>query len=436
MMSEGVPKFCSQCGGQLPAAARFCPGCGRALDADPAAAPPRSWREQLPGLVVLGVFLAVGLGVWVSVLQSSTSSASAVAAPTARTAPGAGGAGNAELPPDHPPIALPDEAKQFLAQLSTKAEAAPSDVGAWKTLAQVQARAAEVDPSYGSQAAESYRHVLNLAPDDADAVRGLANAYYDQQAYADAAKQYERYLELKPDDPNVLTDLGTAYLYQQQVDRAVETYQKVIEAHPDFLQAHFNLGLAYEAKGDREQALAAIAKARDLAKDDGTRQRIDRVVAQITGASAPAAAGGAPGVGGARAAGGAPGAGAVAAAGGAAPPGAGGMGMGRPPVGGAPAAEAAAPAGTDYRSEIEAVLRAHQILGRKITKIEWPDDTRARVLLDNFPMQAMPESMRTLFHGRLETIIYDAKEKYGVSGERTIDLVDAASGATMETVTQ
>src|SRR5437868_10577133 len=92
--------FCTQCGIPLPPDARFCPGCGRAVtslviddvelapraprDAErprpaaprraapapaTAAVAERSWRDQLPGLAVLGVFLAAGLGIWVTILR-------------------------------------------------------------------------------------------------------------------------------------------------------------------------------------------------------------------------------------------------------------------------------------------------------------------------------------------------------------------------------
>ena len=432
--SEPGVNFCTQCGARLAAGARFCPGCGRpaaelARPGDSsrqrkatagAAVPARTLRDQLPGLTVLALFLAVGLGIWVAVLRPGAPTSSA----PGRSAPPAG-AGN--LPPDHPPIVLPDEAKKFLDSLTTKANAAPTDADAWRNLAQVQARAAEIDASYGPQAIESYRHVLSLAPDDEDALRGLGNLYYDQRQYAPATEHYERYLKLKPDDLNVRTDLATAYLYQRQVDRAIDLYGKVLGTNPDFIQAHFNLGLAYEAKGDRAKALASLAKARALATDDAARAQIDRVVAQMKNEAAGAAVLGA--FVGDEKSGAAP-SGAGAPAGGAA--------TGGTAAGGA---AAGAPAGTasrarPFRDEIEAALRGQQILGPRITAIEWPASTTARVLLAGFPIEAMPEGARSVFRGHLETILDDAKTKHDVSEESAIDLVDAATGTSMERVTR
>jgi tetratricopeptide (TPR) repeat protein len=413
-------RFCTACGERLTGAARFCGGCGAPATGAPAAATPAGLGAQLPGLVVLTFFLVAGLLVWAGVIQPGT--------PTSR-APARGGppggerastAGGGEMPSDHPPVGLPEEAKKFVTQLAEKAKAAPQDVAAWKSLAQVQARAGEMDPSYFAQALESWRHVAELAPNDDDAIRGIGNVYYDQQKFDLAAAQYEKYLAKHADDASVRTDLATTYLYQRQVDKAVASYQEAIASKPDFLQAHFNLGLAYEAKGDRDKALASLDKARSLATDDETRDRIDRVKKQLEQTPVGAAAANI-------AAGAGPAAGA-----GAAPPAA----PGSPPHGPATAPNAPPPSGADFPSQVEAQLRAHQILGPKIQKVEWPDPARARVLVADFPMQSMPEFARNLFKTRLDTILGDAKQKFGVTEARTIEIVDAASGDTMETVTK
>jgi tetratricopeptide (TPR) repeat protein len=417
-------RFCSACGERLGANARFCAGCGQAAGTAPA--PAASFRDQLPGLAVLVFFLAAGLFVWVGVLQPGGAVSSAPGRGRTSTAV-AGDAGGGEMPSDHPPVGLPDEAKKFVAQLTEKAKAAPQDLDTWKSLAQVQGRAAEMDPSYGPQALESWQHVLSIAPDDSEAIRGIGNVYYDQQKFDLAAEQYERYLKTHEDDASVRTDLATAYLYQRQIDKAVATYQAAIASKPNFLQAHFNLGLAYEAKGEREKALAALDKARELATDDDTRNRIDRVKTQLAATPPGAAAAGITNAGNAPGAGGAGTTVASAGGGTEAPSGA----PHGPAVGGAPP-----PTGTDFPSQVEAQLRAHQILGPKIQSIEWPEPTKARVLVADFPMQSMPEFARNMFRTRLETILTDAKQKFAVTDPRTIEIADAASGTTMETVTK
>ena len=454
---DAAPGFCTQCGTSLPGDARFCPSCGRVVtvavdDVEPPPRPrdaersrsaasrraphaparpvevgPRGWREQLPGLVVLGVFLAVGLGLWATILRPAARTSTA---PSRQAPPETAGGG--ALPPGHPPMTLPDEAKKFIAGLVEKAKAAPNDVAAWKNLAQVQSRASEMDPTYGAAAVESYKHVLSIAPEDEDALRGLANLYYDSQQFASAAEQYEHYLRVHPDDPNARTDLATTYLYERQFDRAVATYQEVIKAHPDFVQAHFNLGLAYEAMGKHDDALASLEVARGLATDEQTRSQIARVAAELKNPTRPR--GGPAGAGGPMAPGGMPG--------GAMPEGEsadeivssmpqGSMGA---TSNDAAAAEAIAKA-SDFKSGVEGALRVHPIIGPKIGTIEWPTPITARVTLNGFPLDQMPEFARNLFRARLETILDDAKTKFGTTGETAIDLVDAAKGTTMEHIT-
>ena len=109
---------------------------------------------------------------------------------------------------------------------------------------------------------------------------------------------------------------------------------------------------------------------------------------------------------------------------------------GAPPHGPAVAPGVPPPQGTDFPSQVEAQLRAHQILGPKIQSVEWPEPGRARVMVADFPMASMPEFARNLFRTRLETILTDAKQKFAVDEPRTIEIADAGSGTTMETVTK
>jgi tetratricopeptide (TPR) repeat protein len=56
-----------------------------------------------------------------------------------------------------------------------------------------------LDLSKYPPAAASFEAALQLSPDDADALLGLAEAYRGQGRDADALRRYERYLEKHPD---------------------------------------------------------------------------------------------------------------------------------------------------------------------------------------------------------------------------------------------
>lgn len=391
-------RFCPQCGVQVTLPANFCASCGATLPGSrstvssqhitspPAAAKP----FLLPALLVFTFYLITGLGLWLFVLRTQPF-------PTASPSGTAGQAstGGSALPQNHPAIVLPEEAKKILADLVDKANAAPQDLQAWKTLADAQARAARIDSSYRSAALASYRHVLELAPNDLDGLRGVGNVYYDFEEFDKAIDFYQKYLALNPDDPSVRTDMGTMYLYANNTDRAINEYQAVIAKKPDFFQAYFNLGIAYQEKGDAAQARAFLNKAKSLTADKAIQERIDQVLTQFNGGSGTTPATPA-----------------------------------SPPVLTSQPDTALAP----FQQAVEKLFRAHDIMGPRIRRIEWVNAARARVLFQNFPMSAMPPEVRERFLGKLRTQVDEARNAHHVNEAITIELIDADTNQVMETL--
>ena len=168
--------------------------------------------------------------------------------------PAAGGSQNGGLPPGHPTIELPTEARSFVDKIERDAIAKPKDVTAWNKFGAVSMRAAMFDQTYYGKAEEAYGHVLKLEPDNLDALRGIGDIDYDKQHYDEAIAAYEHYLKKKPDDPEVRTDLGTMYLYTGNADQAVVQYKKAVASQarifPGVLQ-HGNRICADEQAGRR-----------------------------------------------------------------------------------------------------------------------------------------------------------------------------------------
>ena len=78
---------------------------------------------------------------------------------------GAGGGTAGEMPSDHPPVGHPGRGQAVRGPARREGQGAHRRTpAAWKSLAQVQARAEEMDPSYGAQALESWQHVLSPRP--------------------------------------------------------------------------------------------------------------------------------------------------------------------------------------------------------------------------------------------------------------------------------
>ncbi len=435
-------RFCPQCGAPLTAGAKFCVECGSAL-AGTASGAGESGKlrgsadrgRNIPittaFVIVFVAITVVGLAAAAWIMMRTPEAAreqvavanapgAGAAAPNAAAPeqnitanPAAGGSQNGSLPPGHPKIELPTEARTFVDQTEKAARAKPDDVAAWNKFGAVSMRAAMFDQTYYGKAEEAYGHVLKLEPDNLDALRGIGDIDYDKQHYDEAIAAYEHYLKKRPDDPEVRTDLGTMYLYTGNADQAVVQYKKVIAANPGFFQAHLNMGIAYAQENKAEDAIATLKQALALAPDDTTRAQVKDLIAKVSGAPAASAS--------TEAASAAPSSSAGAAA-------------------GSPAAAVTTTEQTsgkkDFHGAIEEMVRGLPIAGPKVGSFQWPDKLKARVLMDSFPMDQMPPNAKETFLAELKLKIHKAKKDNNISSPVEVDFVDGASGRVMETVTQ
>jgi len=383
-------RFCAQCGTKAVAGAKFCTECGAPFAGHASGSAASRWQLTTAGSAVLTLFLAAGLTVWTLILSPAGS----------RPGPGAGAARPGAAPAGAPSsggeakvrMPLPAEAVSFIADLAAKAKAKPDDVETWLKLAQVEARAAQLDSAYQADALAAFQHVLDRDAENADALRGLANLHYDRDDHAKAIPLFERYLTLRPDDPSARTDLATMYLYGGDAARAVATYKEVIKRNPSFLQAHYNLGVAYHGQGDDRAALGELEIARGLASEDGVRKQIDDMIAGLRG-EGPAPEGAA-----------------------AAPPADGG-GTRSP-----------------FQAAVEQAFRTHPIMGPRIVRFEWTTPGAGRVLVQDFPMEGMPPAVREKFTGRLADELRSAAGAHPVDGAVRVEIADLATGTVMVTV--
>src|SRR5271154_6851439 len=454
-------RFCPQCGAPLLAGAKFCVECGRALDvAAPGAgetarmgAANRGRNSITTAFVFVFVLITiVGLGAagWIymktpeAVREQVAVAPNAGGAPAASPAaaanapapdqnaaanPAAGGSQNGGLPPGHPTVELPTEARTFVDKIERDANARPKDVVAWNKFGAVAMRAAMFDQSYYGKAQDAYGHVLKLDPDNLDAHRGIGDIDYDKQLYDEAIAAYEHYLKKKPDDPEVRTDLGTMYLYTGNADQAVVQYKKAIASKPGFFQAYYNMGIAYAQENQADEAAATLKQALTLAPDDTARDQVRQLIAKLNGApaasasnqAASAATASAPSSQKQAAAAKSPAAASSAAA---------SVAMAKA----SPAAPASAE--DDFHDAVEEVIRGLPIAGPKVTSAEWPDKLKAKVVMDNFPMDQMPPFAKTKFESDLKAGIDTAKKDNKIASPVEVNIVDGASGKVMETITQ
>ncbi len=369
-------RYCPECGAEVVTQAKFCVECGQALgQAEPSAAPSRVRIGPAFAVVFAGILL-IGL-------------AAAYLLNRGRPQP--------NLPPGHPQVELPAEARKLLDDLRREAEAKPNDLDVWNRLGEATFRASMFDPEFLGKATEAYGHVLKLDPENPDALRGIGNINYDRGTYDQAIAAYEHYLKKRPKDPEVLVDLGTMYLYTGSADQAVVQYNKALAEKPDLFEAYFNLGVAYARLNDRPRSRASLDRALKLAPSDKERDRVKEVIARINAEAAPAT--GEPGVAGADSTGG-------------------------------------SAAATTFEGEIEQMVRGLRNVGPKVKSIEWPSKLKVIVLLEEFPMDQMPPFAKKKFLTDIKIGIAKAKTQYKVDGAVELDLADSATRKTMESVTE
>ena len=340
--------------------------------------------------------------------------------------PAAGGSQNGGLPPGHPTVELPTEARTFVDKIERDANARPKDVVAWNKFGAVAMRAAMFDQTYYGKAQDAYGHVLKLDPDNLDALRGIGDIDYDKQLYDEAIAAYEHYLKKKPDDPEVRTDLGTMYLYTGNADQAVVQYKKAIASKPGFFQAYYNMGIAYAQVNQADEAAATLKQALAFAPDDTARDQVKQLIAKLNGApaaSAPNQAASASTASAQKQA-------AAAKSPAAASSSAASVAMAKA----SPAAPASAE--DDFHDAVEEMIRGLPIAGPKVTSVEWPDKLKAKVFMDNFPMDQMPPFAKTKFETDLKAGIDTAKKDNKIASPVEVNIVDSASGKVMETITQ
>ena len=426
-------RFCPHCGAPLMAGAKFCVECGRVAGdvAAPGSSPIGllSSQKQAPpkppsttGVQLTTAFIVVFLGITILGLAAAAYlylrpvSVSLATAPEsqgqadqgAAGGKGGGAAGSkseASLPPGHPKIELPTEARTYIDKVEKEANDKPKDIDAWVKLGTVTIRAALFDNSYYRKAADAYAHVLKLDPENLDALRGIGDIDYDQQHYDEAAAAYEHYLKRKPKDPEVITDLGTMYLYTNNPDQAIVQYKKAIALKPDMFQPYYNLGVAYGEQGDKGDSAIALTKAISLASDDDQRNQAKQAFTKYTGSSADQAA-------------------KIAST------------LPQPGAAASGVTTASQPHATTFHSSFEEMIRNIPFAGPKVSAVNWPENQKATVKMDNFPMDQMPPFAKDKFLGDLKAGIDSTKAANHVTGTVEVDIVDAQSGRVMQSVTQ
>ena len=266
-MSSEV-NFCPKCGEKRIKSAKFCVSCGHAFGGGPTG----NMTHTLIGLAAVVVLTGI---TWFGVDRMLQREAAEEASHNH------GQHGHGQGPETDPHLASMEEAAK---------SGAPE---ALMELAEHQIDRSAQDPAYLEKAMHTLERLLNSYPNHAYTLRLLGNVCYNLRESEKAAEYYRRYLEIYPDDANVITDRATQLLALERDEEAIASYKRAIELYPNFYNAHFNLAIAYEHTGNEEKAEEYKAKAEAIRNSVGTAQPPIRELSRLPeGAAQPASTSG------------------------------------------------------------------------------------------------------------------------------------------------
>ncbi|HET9209793.1 MAG TPA: tetratricopeptide repeat protein [Thermoanaerobaculia bacterium] len=110
---------------------------------------------------------------------------------------------------------------------------------------------------------QQLRDYVEKNPNDATAVRQLADLNFNISNWLRAQELYNHYLELKPNDPDVMTDLGITYRETQQYDKALDLFRRSKQVAPDHWQSLYNevvVLMDLKKNDEANQVLAELQK--------------------------------------------------------------------------------------------------------------------------------------------------------------------------------
>jgi len=185
------------------------------------------------------------------------------------------------------------DAKGALTEARRAIFSSPSDEEALELTARLSRRLGQ-----GEVAAEAWRRLARLRPEDAVPMIQQARALYQAKDYAaaivagreaiardsenaeahhivglsqlamnelaGAIASFKKVLEITPEQPWAMNNLGFAYLRANENELALEVLTKAAEKLPTVAYVHNNLGVALERAGKKDEARAAYQHAMDL----------------------------------------------------------------------------------------------------------------------------------------------------------------------------
>jgi tetratricopeptide (TPR) repeat protein/SAM-dependent methyltransferase len=135
-------------------------------------------------------------------------------------------------------------------------------VGAAQSIpATIQAAIQHLESGRLPQAEACCRQVLQMAPNNPDALHVLGLVAFQVGKSAVAVQLFGRAIDIKSSNPDYHLSLGNALQAQGKLEEAIASYHKALWIEPNFVEAHNNLATVLQRQGKHAEAATSYRKA-------------------------------------------------------------------------------------------------------------------------------------------------------------------------------
>jgi tetratricopeptide (TPR) repeat protein len=109
----------------------------------------------------------------------------------------------------------------------------------------------------------------------------LGDVYYEKRDYGRSEDYYLQALEIKPDFALALRGLARTYMALNRGEEAIVKLEKAIKIAPDYALLHYDLAKAYQISGNIIKARQAYERVIELAPDSSLADEAQLAIKQL-----------------------------------------------------------------------------------------------------------------------------------------------------------
>lgn len=281
-----------------------------------------------------------------------------------------------------------------LASLKSELESDPKNIEKLRTLGQALSErllnSKQPSNSLVFELISVLDRILEIAPNDEQALLNRANIAYNFHSYEKAEEYFKRYLSIRPDDITSRTAFASTLTLLGNFDAAEKELSHILKDDPKNFPALANRYVNLIAKGDTAKAQDVAKIALNAAPSDEARAKLEELIENFSKdkddkqADTPHST--------------------------------------SPERGTLPAAPLAA---------LEGYLKAHPITGPKFVGLEQTAEGTLKIKFHDFPMQNMPPFPKSKFLDMVKDQIKAIPEN---QRPKKVEFIDVGSNSVMETL--